>query len=120
DLKLDTLEPAEAEGDAGEQIERVFADASKDRTRAARGALALIRQDPANIEPLMATARRLIFTKGTNTHDYKFCSAALEDFHHVSPEWRARYAASALFNLRGSGDADNPLVRRARAALAKA
>ena len=36
----------------------------------------------------MTGARRLIFTKGTDSHDYKFSSAALEDFYHVSPRWQ--------------------------------
>jgi hypothetical protein len=64
------------------------------------------------------TARLLIFLKGTNAHDYKFSSAALEDYANVSPAWRARYLASSVFNLRGSGAGDNKLVARTRSALA--
>ena len=63
------------------------------------------------------TARRLIFLKGNNSHDYKFSSAVLEDFHHVSPAWRPRFLAASVFNLRGSGEKDNSLVSRTRAAL---
>jgi len=59
----------------------------------------------------------LIFLKGNNSHDYKFSSAVLEDFHHVSPAWRDRFLAASVFNLRGSGDKDNSLVNRTRAAL---
>ena len=69
-------------------------------------------------EDLIAAARRLIFLKGDNAHDYKFSSAVLEDYYHVSPEWRNRYLASSVYNLRGSGDRDNSLVQRTRAALA--
>ena len=39
-------------------------------------------------EPLMNMARRLVFLKGTDAHDYKFSSAVLEDYAHVSPAWR--------------------------------
>jgi len=59
----------------------------------------------------------LIFLKGNNSHDYKFSSAVLEDYQHVSPDWRERYLAASVFNLRGAGDADNQLVKRTRAAL---
>ena len=62
-------------------------------------------------------ARVLIFLKGYDSHDYKFSSAALEDFYHVSPGWRNRYLASSVFRLRGSGGRDNGLVRRTREAL---
>jgi len=41
----------------------------------------------------------------------------LEDYQNVSPALRARFLAASVFNLRGSGDADNDLVKRTRAAL---
>ena len=63
-------------------------------------------------------ARRLIFLKGRDSHDYKFSSAALEDYYHATPAWRARFLASSVFWLKGTGDEDNDLVKRARAALA--
>ena len=58
-----------------------------------------------------------MFVKGRNSHDYKFSSAVLEDYYHVSPPWRDRYLAASSFNLCGSGAADNDLVKRTRAAL---
>ena len=67
---------------------------------------------------LMAAGRRLIFTKGRDSHDYKFSSAALEDFYHVTPHWRPRFLATSMFNLKGAADRDNDLIRRTRAALA--
>ena len=33
----------------------------------------------------MTAVRRLIFLKGRDAHDYKFSSAALEDYYHASP-----------------------------------
>jgi hypothetical protein len=41
----------------------------------------------------------------------------LEDYHHVSPGWRARFLASSVFNLRGLSEPDNGLVKRTRAAI---
>jgi hypothetical protein len=113
---IDTLQAAEAQP----QVEEIFVELGRgDRLGAARKALALVQADPQQAQPLMAAARRLIFARGTDSHDYKFSSAALEDFYHVSPAWRDRYLASSLFWLKGAG-AEASLIQRARAALAKA
>ena len=66
----------------------------------------------------VATSRRLIFAKGTDSHDYKFSSAALEDFHHITPAWRNRFLAASIYWLKGSGGADAPVMQRTRAAFA--
>jgi hypothetical protein len=118
DLRLDALEPAKAKDDF--TAEGIFADVGKDRTAAARKTLASLQHDPRQAEPLMAAARRLIFAKGDNAHDYKFSSAALEDYYHVSPHWRPRYLAAATVQLRGAGDKDNALIQRTRDAMVKA
>ena len=36
------------------------------------------------VPELMTAARRLIFSKGRDSHDYKFSSAALEDYYNVT------------------------------------
>jgi hypothetical protein len=83
---------------------------------AARKALAYLQagRDPRT---LIDAARRLVFLKGDDAHDYKFSSAVLEDYYSASPTWRDRYLASSLLLLPGSADRDNDLVRRTRAAL---
>src|SRR5262249_27162842 len=70
--------------------------------------------DPA---ALMDAARLLVFFKGNDAHDYKFSSAVLEDYAHVSPAWRDRYLAASVFSLRGSAAPDSPVARRTKAAL---
>ena len=65
-------------------------------------------------------SRRLIFAKGNDSHDYKFSSAALEDYYHVTPAWRDRFLATSMFNLKGSTAGDTDLYRRMRGALANA
>ena len=84
--------------------------------QAARKALAYLKDNPQP-KDLIDAARVLIFLKGHDAHDYKFSSAVLEDYRHVSPVWRDRYLAASAFNLRGAGAADNQLVKRTRAAL---
>ena len=85
---------------------------------AARKLLGYLKQstgDSAAAEEFMDAARVLVFLKGDDAHDYKFSSAVLEDYYHVSPEWRDVYLASNVFKLRGSADRDNKLVERTRA-----
>jgi len=95
-----------------------MADVSKDKPAAAGKVLALLERKDGAPEGLMTAARRLIFLKGDDSHDYKFSSAALEDYYHATPAWRSRFLASSVFWLKGSGARDNDLVKRARAALA--
>ncbi len=68
-------------------------------------------------QQLLDAARRLIFVKGNDSHDYKFSSAVFEDYYAVSPEWRNRFLATSVYRLRGSQEPDNSLVARTRAAL---
>ena len=83
---------------------------------AARKVLAYLK-DNQKPNKFIDAARVLIFLKGRDAHDYKFSSAVLEDYRHVSPTWRDRFLAASVFNLRGSGAPDNQLVQRTRAAL---
>jgi hypothetical protein len=120
DLRIDALEKAPMKASGPQAIEEIFADVSSNRLAAARKALTLLDTDQPRPQALLTAARRLIFTKGTNAHDYKYSSAALEDYYSATPAWRARYLAATLFWMRGSGDKDNTLIARARSALAKA
>ncbi len=116
ETRLDTLEAVPLQAKGPEAVQELFADISRNRPMAAQKMLSYLKDNP---EPktLIDAARVLIFLKGTNSHDYKFSSAVFEDFEHVSPEWRNRFLASGVFNLRGSGDPENKLVSRTRAAL---
>ncbi|HUE74219.1 MAG TPA: hypothetical protein VMP01_25285 [Pirellulaceae bacterium] len=113
--KLLELQPAEST--AGASMEDIFAKVSGNRMEAASLTLgyAMRHEDP---KAFIDHARTLIFLKGNDSHDYKFSSAVLEDYAHVSRPWRDRFLATSVFNLTGSGDRDNPLVERTRAALA--
>ncbi len=85
--------------------------------KAARKTFAYLQSTKADPAFLMAAARRLIFTRGTDSHDYKFSSAILEDFYHATPAWNDQFLAMGMFFLRGSGGRETDLVRRTRAAL---
>jgi hypothetical protein len=116
DAKIDDLTPMPQ--DKEHSAAAVFAELGRNKESAARIALSLLKADPNGAKELIDEGRRLIFLKGTDSHDYKFSSAVMEDAVLVSPEWRDLFLASSLFWLKGSGAPDSPLVKRTRAALA--
>ena len=120
DVNITTLDPQKPEGDSAEAVENIFAELGSNPLDAAKMTLGYL-QDPENhsakAKQLIDAARVLVFRKGDNAHDYKFSSAILEDYYHVSPKWRDTYLASNLFLLRDSRRADNRLVQRIQAAL---
>src|SRR5205085_9547321 len=85
DAKIDALEPAK------ESVtpEAVFADVGRDRTAGAAKTLAYLKSG-GDAKALITAARLLIFLKGTDSHDYKFSSAVLEDYNRVAPDQRDR------------------------------
>jgi hypothetical protein len=116
-IHIDTMEPVAVEKPGPAAVEEIFADMSKDKLSAAKKILAYLK-DGGDTRSFADAARRLIFLKGRDSHDYKFSSAVLEDYAAMSPPWRDRYLAASAFYLKGSGDKDNDLVKRIRAAVA--
>ena len=112
EAKIDALQATEGPVD----VAGVFAEVRKDRPGAAGRALAYL-DGGGDAAALMNQARRLVFLKGNDAHDYKFSSAVLEDYGHVSPSWRNRFLASSLFYMPGADAKENALVGRVRAAL---
>src|SRR5436190_13456989 len=115
-LKNIPIDKMSSKARAVPELADIFAEISHDRMTAAHQALAYL-TETSQPQEFINAARRLIFLKGNNSHDYKFSSAVLEDYHHISPGWRERFLASSVFNLRGAGDKDNDLVKRTRVAL---
>ena len=115
-LKPGQIDELQLHENSAPTLETIFAEISHDRMSAARQVLSYLKQNPQP-HGFINAARRLVFLKGNNSHDYKFSSAVLEDYQHLSAEWRDKFLAASVFNLRGSGDKDNELVKRTRAAL---
>jgi len=115
-LKAVTVDDVTNGGAAGATVDDVFADVSRDGMSAARKLHAHLVAG-GNPREIIDTARRLVFFKGRDAHDYKFSSAVLEDCQHVSPQWRNLFLSLSVFNLKGTGHNDSPLVARTRAAL---
>jgi hypothetical protein len=115
-LDIANLEPLSPEATGDDAVAEIFAEISRDRLAASRKVLGYL-QGGNEAGTFADAARRMIFLKGTNSHDYKFSAAVLEDYQSISPEWRDRLLAASVYYLRGSGDKDNGLVERTRAAL---
>lgn len=98
-------------------LESIFVNVGRNHSAASRGVFQYLNTGH-DARDLISAARRLIFLKGSNSHDYKFSSALLEDYYKVSPTFRNQFLAAGSTMLRGSSLEDNGLVTRIRAALA--
>lgn len=116
DRRIDKLEAEPTKEKGPKAVEEILADVGREPMTAARKVLSYLKSD-GRPEELIDAARVLIFLKGRDAHDYKFSSAVLEDYYHVSPGWRDRFLAASMFHLRGSQGPDNPLVQRVRSAF---
>ena len=79
---------------------------------------ALLKDDPSQFTNYISEARRLIFLKGTDSHDYKYSSAIIEDIQRLSPRWQPDFAAACIYKLRSPQQPTTTLVTRIQAALA--
>jgi hypothetical protein len=113
--RIDEIEPAKESDPAS--IEDILAEISQNRSTACEKLLGRLNKT-SNPKEFADAARLVLFFKGRDAHDYKYSSAVLEDWKNISPGWRERYLAASAFQLKGSGGADNDLVKRTRAALA--
>jgi hypothetical protein len=113
---IDKLEPVDSPSKKETSAQDLFDEVSRDKLLASRKALAFLKTH-ADPHAIVDAARRLIFLKGTDSHDYKFSAAALEDYQNLSPAWRDRYLAGSLFWMKGTGDKTNGLVQRTKAAF---
>jgi hypothetical protein len=114
--QIDTFEPVAGGISGPEAVEEIFSGLMADRPLAARRTLAYLDAggDP---KTFVDAAQRLIYLKGTDSHDYKFSSAIIEDWHALSPAFRHRFLSASVHWLKGSSAPDSTLVARTRAAL---
>ncbi len=67
---------------------------------------------------LFAGARRLVYTKAVEAHQYKYPAAAFEDISAVSAAWRPHMAAASTLYLPSRAAPDSGLMQRAADAIA--
>ena len=108
DMDLLRLDPA---ADERSDLDTLFGQIATDPMAAAQSVLNLSQQ-PSVANQLIGRARELVFLKGNDAHDYKFSSAALEDYYQIDPAWRARYLAGCSYLLHGEGEQTTSLAKR--------
>ncbi|MDX2036333.1 MAG: hypothetical protein SFX72_06755 [Isosphaeraceae bacterium] len=111
DFRIDRA-TQEAPNETG--LDAVFDLAARDRLAGVRAASALLEKQDLSAD-FFAVLRRLILTKGRDSHDYKYGIAAFEEAMLVEdPKSRASIAAAATIQLPTVSAADNPLTKKAR------
>jgi hypothetical protein len=101
-----------------EAVADIFATINVDRHKAGSKAMAYL-ANGGSPDLIFDAARRMIFHKGRDSHDYKYGAALWEEFVlSTEPKWRSQLVAAAMFNLPGAKTADSPLMIRARESLA--
>jgi hypothetical protein len=118
-VEIDRLKCAEQVTVDDETIGDIFATINDNRSQAAAKTLTYLGHG-GSTGRLFDAARRMIFHKGRDSHDYKYGAAIWEECLAVAePRWHAPLAASAMYNLPGSRTDDSPLMIRAREAVAR-
>src|SRR5208337_3881468 len=118
-IEIDTLKPAERIALGDEAVGEIFATINDNRGQAAAKTVAYLDRG-GSTGRLFDAARRMIFHKGTDSHDYKYGAAIWEEcLAATEPKWQAPLAAAAMFNLPGATTRDSPLMIRAREAVSR-
>jgi len=116
---IDALEPTRPDATGDEAVAEIFEAVSTDRAAAAKKTLGYLAAG-GSPELVFDAARRLIFRKGRDSHDYKYGAAAWEEAVLTSDsKWRAPLVAAAMYNFPGAKAPDSPLMIRAREAVQK-
>ncbi len=113
------LAPADADPPAepAAAAESILTTMATAPTAAARSAFAYARRY-ASPSALVSAARRLVFTRATDTHDYKYPAAAFEDMSTVSPSWRPHMLAASILHIPAPTAPESQIIQRARTAVA--
>src|SRR6185437_457835 len=101
-INIDAIEPKTPETTGDDAVGEIFATIDKSKESRAAAASKAVGYLNAGGSPdlLFASARRMIFHKGRDSHDYKYGAAAWEESVLASdPKWRAPLAAAMMFNL---------------------
>ena len=115
DRRIDQLTTRDEAADPA-SVSDIFTTMGGDRETAAQMMFDYLASggDPQSV---VDHARRLVFLKGNDSHDYKFSSAALEDYRVLTPTWRNRFLAAATYQLRSESESTRSLTKRIERAL---
>jgi hypothetical protein len=118
--RIDSLKPGgdTLTSNGGEAVAEIFTAINRDRNDAGAKAMTYLARG-GSADLIFDMARRMIFHKGRDSHDYKYGAAVWEEFlWSTDSKWRGPMVAAAMFNLPGAKTPDSPLMTRARDAVA--
>ncbi len=115
--KVNDFQAKSDDGETPVVLEQIMQSIAKDNDLAARKLVGLLQRSPNVATDFIDRARQLVFLKGTDSHDYKFSAAIMEDCFHMSPSLRPHYLAMSVFKLNGPSQPDTPLLPRLRSCL---
>ncbi|MEX1369459.1 MAG: hypothetical protein AB1Z98_40405 [Nannocystaceae bacterium] len=103
-VHVETLEPlgGASEHDPVEAIFDGVGGTAAERLRAAQATLAYLGGGRPAIERLRSRATELVMQTANDTHDFKVCSIAFEDYRRISERWRGHYLAACSARFRGT------------------
>jgi hypothetical protein len=100
-----------------EAVGEIFATINEDRKKAASKTIAYLGHG-GSTEVIFDAARRMIFHKGRDSHDYKYGAALWEEcLWTTDSKWHGPIVAASMFNFPGAKTDDSPLMSRAREAI---
>jgi hypothetical protein len=114
DIKIDNL-ASEADPTPAE-LGAVFQNLGSDRDLASRQVYTYLQRSNSPHD-FFASARNYVFSKGNDSHDYKFSSAILEDYSNVSPAYRNLYLSGCAQLLHGDSAPDTKFFQQVRELL---
>ncbi len=110
------LPTGDAPADPAAAVEQIVAQLGVDGPAAAISAIAYANRHPED-RALATAARRLVFTRATDAHDYKYFAAALEDMPIVAPAWRPLLVGASILHLPTPAAPESRVISAARDAL---
>lgn len=115
-IHLDAIEPIAPEGPSSDVAARIFDEISRDRKKAAAMAVGYLHKG-GHVDDVFALARRMIFHKGNESHQYKYGAALWEEVRLATdPKWQTALTAAAMSYVPAANAPDSPLMNRAREA----
>lgn len=113
-VHLDAIEAIAPEGSPNDAVARIFDEVGRDRKRAAAMAVGYL-QNGGEVDDVFDLARRMIFHKGRESHQYKYGAALWEEARLATdPAWRNALTAAAMSYVPAATSPESPLMERAR------
>jgi len=118
-IRVDAIEAVAPDSKGDEAVAELFATASNNRALAAAKAAGYLSRG-GSPDLVFAAARRMIFHKGRDSHDYKYGAAAWEECRLAAdPKWQTPLLAAMMYQLPAAKVPDSPLMEKAREAVAR-